>query len=61
MAKISGFVVLLPFITPENVHSYIPEESQHIELDVLPEIKNHTGISEQYWPHVSTQRLLVKT
>jgi len=60
VAKISGFVVLPQLIAPENVHLYIKEESQDTELHVLTETKNHTGISEQYWPHVSTQRLLVK-
>ena len=54
MAKISGFVVLHQFIAQENLHLYIHEESQDTEIHVLIEIKNHTGISEQYCPHVST-------
>jgi hypothetical protein len=33
VAKISGFVVLLQFIAPENVHLYIHEESQDTELN----------------------------
>jgi hypothetical protein len=48
VAKISGFVVL-QFIAPENIHSYVHEESHDTELHV-PEIKNHTGISGQHGP-----------
>jgi len=48
VAKISGFVVLHQFITPENVYVYIHDKSQDTEIRVLQEIKNHTVISEQY-------------
>jgi hypothetical protein len=44
VAKISGFVVLLQFIVPENVHLYIHEESLDTELHALTEIKSHTEI-----------------